>query len=256
MNGATFLVDAGGVIDVDGLLSATKGLDARLADPADWQWGPVSGLEISNASAAPPGQWQDWAFVEVGGADTGPAGMFSNQNLWLPRLVIGPQGRAFLSDEFDNGNRGPGGVPEALYVGSLVFADASGLLNRNGLNLYYQTLTGSPAQIIDVAVPPDRDRDGIENSADNCPYWPSADLGDVNANGIGDACECGDQNEDGRVDVRDLVAINRAIFGVVPASPLCDTNNDARCNISDVVGANAKIFGRPAYCSRYPLPAP
>jgi hypothetical protein len=119
-----------------------------------------------------------------------------------------------------------------------------------------QSLTGNPAQIIDVPVPPDRDRDGIENGADNCPYWADADQTDSDANGIGDACECGDQNEDGSVDVRDLVAINLAIFGALPASPLCDATSDGLCKVRDIVAANYKIFGRPAFCSRYPLPAP
>jgi hypothetical protein len=256
MTGATFLVDAGGGLDVGGTLATTAGLDARLTDPADWQWGPSSALEIANASGAPPGPWLGWAFVEVGGRDAGPAGSFSNPNFWLPRLVVGPQGRVFLSDEFDNGHRGPGGEPEALYVGSLVFTDPSGVLDLNGLHLYYQSLTGNPSQIIDVAVPPDRDRDGIPNGADNCPYWPGTAQADVDGNGIGDACECGDQSGDGRVDVRDLIAINLAIFGSVPVSPLCDTDNDTRCNVRDIVGANTKIFGRPAFCSRYPLPPP
>jgi hypothetical protein len=254
MSGAIFLADLGSVLDVDGTLATRDGLDARISDAADWQWGPAAGLEIANASGAPTGQWQDWAFVEVGGADQGPGGTFSNQNLWIPRLVVGPQGRVFLSDEIDNGRRGAGGTPEALYVGSLVFTDGTGLLNLDGLHLYYQSLSGSPAQIIDVPVPPDRDRDGIENALDNCPYFASTDQADADANGIGNVCECGDQNEDGRVDVRDIVAINNAIFGSIPTSPLCDTNNDALCNVVDIVGANLKIFGRPAFCSRYPLP--
>jgi len=58
------------------------------------------------------------------------------------------------------------------------------------------------------------------------------------------------------VNVLDLVAINLAIFGSVQVSPLCDANNDGKCNVQDIVAANQKIFGRPAYCSRYPPPAP
>jgi hypothetical protein len=88
---------------------------------------------------------------------------------------------------------------------------------------------------------------------DLCPYHSTHDNDDVDENGIGD-CECGDQNGDGTVDVRDLVAINRAIFNPALATPLCDTNNDDVCDVRDLIGANMKIFGRPAYCSRYPHP--
>jgi hypothetical protein len=98
----------------------------------------------------------------------------------------------------------------------------------------------------------DGDVDGTPDALDNCPFEPNPDQGDVDVNGIGDACECGDQTGDGRVDVLDLVGINAAILGSVPISPLCDTNQDDRCNVSDIVGASQKIFGRRAFCSRYP----
>jgi hypothetical protein len=124
---------------------------------------------------------------------------------------------------------------------------------------------------------PDTDEDGTPNDADNCPADPNADQADLDLdwfgdacdlcpdyrspnnadfddNGIGDVCECGDQTQDGVVNVVDIVSINLAIFGAVQVSPLCDTNNDGKCNVQDIVGANYKIFGRPAYCSRYPPP--
>jgi hypothetical protein len=100
----------------------------------------------------------------------------------------------------------------------------------------------------------DRDRDGICDSKDLCPDWAARSHGDADGNGIGDDCECGDQSGDARVDVRDLVAINVAIFNPKLASPLCDANADGACDVSDVIAASQKIFGKPAYCSRYPRP--
>jgi hypothetical protein len=102
----------------------------------------------------------------------------------------------------------------------------------------------------------DADLDGLGEPCDLCPVYPTTNNADFDRNGIGDECECGDQSRDGNVNVADLLAINVAIFGKGLVSPLCDTNFDGRCNVSDIVGANRKIFGHPAYCSRYPPPAP
>jgi hypothetical protein len=100
----------------------------------------------------------------------------------------------------------------------------------------------------------DSDGDGAVDSADSCPAWPNPDQRDTDANGIGNDCECGDQNGSGKVDVQDLVAINSAIFNPAQASPLCDTNGDRRCDVQDLIGAQLKIFGKPAWCERYPQP--
>jgi hypothetical protein len=105
---------------------------------------------------------------------------------------------------------------------------------------------------------PDFDGDGALNAADNCPFFPNASQGDVDTNGRGDACECGDQNADGRVNVVDLVQINLAIFNPLLVTPLCDTNCDLLCNVTDIVGANQEIFspGKTSRCSRQPVPGP
>jgi hypothetical protein len=118
--------------------------------------------------------------------------------------------------------------------------DAPALDNRGGVSIQIE------------AAPPDTDGDAIEDPDDNCPAFANAAQSDVDANGIGDLCECGDQNGDGRVNVLDLIAINLAIFNPSQVTPLCDTNEDDLCNVLDIIGANLKIFGQPAYCSRYP----
>lgn len=103
---------------------------------------------------------------------------------------------------------------------------------------------------------PDADGDRIADSRDNCRVHPNEDQTDTNGNQIGNGCECGDQDGNGRVDVRDLIAISLAIFNPALVTPLCDTNNDSHCDVRDIIGANLKIFGQPAYCSRYPPPTP
>jgi len=100
----------------------------------------------------------------------------------------------------------------------------------------------------------DRDIDDYGDACDLCPDYAIAINTDFDGNGIGDPCECGDQTQDGVVNVVDIISINLAIFGAVLTSPLCDTNFDDECDVRDIVGANRKIFGQPAYCSRYPPP--
>jgi hypothetical protein len=104
------------------------------------------------------------------------------------------------------------------------------------------------------ALAQDADGDGAPGSADNCPFWPNPLQGDADGNGIGDACECGDQNADRTVDVRDVLAINAAIFDPSRRTALCDTDFDGDCDVLDLVGARRKLFGAPAYCGRNPPP--
>ncbi|MCA9312412.1 MAG: hypothetical protein KDA21_14460, partial [Phycisphaerales bacterium] len=109
-----------------------------------------STLMVTGGTAAGPGDYEDFASIEIAGHDEGDvAGGYTN-NFDLPHLVIGPGARVNLFDAVDNGNRGgPGGNGEALYVNTLEFADGAGLLNLNGHHLYYGSLVGSPTQIID-----------------------------------------------------------------------------------------------------------
>jgi hypothetical protein len=104
----------------------------------------------------------------------------------------------------------------------------------------------------------DRDDDGSADGADNCPFFPTANRMDTDGDGRGDACECTDQNADGRNTVMDLVAINKAIFLPAQVTPLCDGNGDGRCTVSDIVAANVEIFspGSTSICARQPVPGP
>ena len=84
--------------------------------------------------------------------------------------------------------------------------------------------------------------------------WPNRDQVDTDGNGIGDACECGDANGDGIVNVDDLLAINTAIFKGPPFPPLCDANGDLLCDMRDILATQRKIFGGPAFCRQSPRP--
>ena len=76
----------------------------------------------------------------------------------------------------------------------------------------------------------------------------------MDGNGTGDLCECGDQDGNGTLNVGDILAINRAIFGLEAISVLCDANDDGLCDVGDILAVNASIFGAPTYCERSPTP--
>jgi hypothetical protein len=69
----------------------------------------------------------------------------------------------------------------------------------------------------------DTDADGVDDAQDNCPYWSNpgqSDAGGFDAagpDGIGDACQCGDANDDGVADLRDVARIERALAQLGPA---------------------------------------
>jgi hypothetical protein len=104
----------------------------------------------------------------------------------------------------------------------------------------------------------DRDGDGLIDGSDNCPFFANANQANTDGDGRGDACECTDQNGDGRNTVSDIVEINKAIFNPILVTPLCDGNLDRLCNVNDIVAANVEIFSptSTSTCLRQPQPGP
>jgi hypothetical protein len=94
----------------------------------------------------------------------------------------------------------------------------------------------------------DSDQDGVEDCDDNCPYKANdqQDNGGINTSvgdGIGDACQCGDVNGDGRVSTSDGTLIKRTALGLgpyfnqsgMPQPYNCDVNGTTNddCSTSD-----------------------
>ncbi len=155
MSGNDLVVDNTSSLDVQGILRLAGDIDLDGANNGRWHFGPSASLEINGARGAAIGDWGDWQFLEATGINLflQPVdGGIMSTGLYLPEIVIGPDGRLVLRDRRDNGNR-PFNLPEVVYVDTLVFSDSLGLLNLNGIALYYNHLVGSAEQIINVAVP-------------------------------------------------------------------------------------------------------
>ena len=164
MTGSGLTLDPTATLDMIGnsTLSLSGDLSFAMTNEAQWFFDDASTLEMAGGVGAVVGNWAAWSSLEIGGFDIGtdplnhvgdPSG-FSN-NFDLAELVIGADAHVFLSDIWDNGNRnGTFGVEEALYVDTLMFADASALLNLNGLHIYYKNLIGNTDQIINQTVVP------------------------------------------------------------------------------------------------------
>ena len=101
---------------------------------------------------------------------------------------------------------------------------------------------------------PDADSDGICDVDDNCPFYATLDVADTNGDGIGDACQCGDANNDGSINLLDVFWVQDIIFAVVPYNDLADTNNDGLANLDDIFGVVDAVFQVAGpICNRYPV---
>lgn len=157
--------DASSTVSFIKTVVVTNAVSFATMDETKWTWGSFSALQMTGGVKAPVGQWDQWASLEIGGTDFGsdPSSHTGDlqgfdKNFDLTKLEIGPGAHVLLTDLIDNGNRGGlGGLAESLYVDRIVFDDANGSLNLNGLHLYYKTVTGGAMaqQIIDVAVVPE-----------------------------------------------------------------------------------------------------
>ena len=101
----------------------------------------------------------------------------------------------------------------------------------------------------------DSDLDRIPDAIDNCPVFINPfqeDTGGVagledptgrQPDGIGDACQCGDNSDDGVVDLVDVVALARAFAGLPgPFAPeKCSIDSDPVCGGGDLQGLRAQL---------------
>ena len=87
----------------------------------------------------------------------------------------------------------------------------------------------------------DSDADTIPDQVDNCVMTPNADQTDTDSDGFGNACDP-DFDNNGHTDFRDLHMM-RGMYD--SASPLGDMNNDGWVDMADVVIMRRMMFGPP-----------
>lgn len=192
-----FLPDAGQDVVVN---ASAQALVATGGDAVAGELGPIRLGELQLAVPA-----SDWSVSLVGG-----------QAIDASFGLVGLPGSPVAVPE--------PGVSCALAAGALALL----VLSRAGRR------AGRPASapiglvLILLAAPAalaqDLDADGVPDASDNCVYTANPlqeDTGGLQGStpdGIGDACQCGDLNADGRLDLLDAALYQRALAGVAPAS--------------------------------------
>lgn len=88
----------------------------------------------------------------------------------------------------------------------------------------------------DCTSSPDSDGDGVTDPVDRCPHVPDPEQLDADGNGIGDACQCGDVDRDGRTNVADALQIARGeVLSSDPGFRHCDVDGNGTCDVSDAL---------------------
>jgi hypothetical protein len=164
-------------------------------------------------------------------------------------------------------------VGELVYAG-LPVPDASGIYSTDvqvdeidqGIPVYVWLTAAnshgesdpSNANFYPVGCDPvlDADCDGVLDVDDNCPFaWNEGqeDTGGIGAtsfpDGIGDACQCGDANGDGRVSSVDVAVVMRSLMQPPSATmvrpELCDVGGSLDCSTVDAAIAFRALMTPP-----------
>jgi tripartite motif-containing protein 71 len=88
----------------------------------------------------------------------------------------------------------------------------------------------------------DDDADGRRDSLDNCPFVANSDqadtagVGSATPDGVGNACQCGDVNDDNQVTNADLDAIRAQLAtpGALASTVRCSVIGGTECDVCDV----------------------
>jgi len=142
--------------------------------------------------------------------------------------------------------------------------DGSGIVDLVDARLAERRLGTPPGPSGRFVAPPvrpdpdpiDADLDGVANAEDVCPTVADPAQTDTGGVGplagpdrIGDACQCGDVNGDGRVTLSDAALVQRSLLVPPTASltrpELCDVGGSRGCSLADAVIVRRALLSPP-----------
>ena len=132
------------------------------------------------------------------------------------------------------------GIADALAAAeALARTECDDGLDNDGDGLVDFPADADCASPLDPTEYPDSDGDLVPDASDNCKYKANADQADsggVNssvADGIGNACQCGDVNNDGTVTATDATVLTRVLVGLSPYFSVAAMGPGlAKCNVA------------------------
>lgn len=163
-------------------------------------------------------------------------------------------------------------APPSVLDAADVSGDAAPFLVGGQASSVLAFYTTDPAVLGD-----DADGDGVPDSTDNCPFAANPDQSDRGgigatsaADGIGDACQCGDVSGDGRVSLSDAILVSRSLLkpplATLARPALCDVTgvpgtSGATCTLADAVALRRALLAPPTaniaqQCAPAVSPAP
>ena len=247
-------------------LNLITGLVVTVSNGAGSFAAPNPAYDAHNAVAAFPVNHVTLAGGNVGGPMplVGVLRMKGALAVDVPVHVVGAGGRTFMGGIAVDGapwtagvgrvtTTGPPQVANVLNGTNMLTAGGGGsitLVSPAHSNVAGLTRIGviSALHLDLVGASPDTDGDGVPDNTDNCPHAANADqlnrgsVGSATPDLIGDACQCGDVNGDGRVTTVDSVVALRS--QLIP--PTATMTQPQLCNVggSRLTTADVTIIKR------------
>jgi hypothetical protein len=100
----------------------------------------------------------------------------------------------------------------------------------------------------------DTDSDGVPDETDNCPLVPNVSQTNNDTLEAGDACQCGDLNNDGVVTQADVILVGEHVVGATTAAiltrcnvigPSDDVGGETDCDVADAYVLDRFVGGQP-----------
>ncbi|MGH2898005.1 MAG: hypothetical protein ACRDMZ_04970, partial [Solirubrobacteraceae bacterium] len=173
-------------------------------------------------------------------------------------LYAGTGGSSFGTCHWNPDPPGADDTPDVIYSGATTTS------GWDCCTFQFDGTDGVPSSVGQLVInlngplpPPDPDGDGFLSPCDSCDYVADptqADRGGLGttstSNGIGDACECGELSNDGKIDAADVTILRNSLAMSGPAltptqlARCAVIGNSATCNVR-TVSVMRKALGPP-----------